>query len=121
MKDNIVSSFISNLKQGPHLYGIFSMGRIEQYFDCRTLTHSEMISTEYSAPVAKELAIFHALQIPLVRNPDIMFTNLTNKLDKIMCQSFDDHEHNENHKQFLKFGIEKELNQLMYNFWINFN
>ena len=31
-KDNLVSSFMSNLKQGPHLYGVFNMDRVEQYF-----------------------------------------------------------------------------------------
>ena len=31
-RDNLVTAFISDLKQGPHLYGVFDLGRIEQYF-----------------------------------------------------------------------------------------
>lgn len=30
--DNLVSSSMSLLKLGPHVYGIFDLGRIEHYF-----------------------------------------------------------------------------------------
>jgi len=113
LKDNLVSSFISNLKQGPHLYGIFNMGRVEQYFECRTLTQQEMKLPKYSTILAREVALFHALQIPIIRDPDFMFNNSINKLEKIMSQSFDNPEHAENHEQFLSFGIQNELDKLM--------
>jgi hypothetical protein len=37
-RDNLITGFISNLTQGPHLYGIFDLGRIEQYFPVNNKT-----------------------------------------------------------------------------------
>ena len=68
---------------------------------------------KYSAMLAKEVVRFHLLQIPIVRDPNFSFNDATKKLDRIMCETFEDPEFLENHEQFLKFDIKNELDQLM--------
>ena len=68
---------------------------------------------KFTAILAKEIARFHKLKIPIVRDPNFSFNHSTKKLDRIMCETFEDPELSENHKQFLNFNIKNELDQLM--------
>jgi len=136
-RDNLITGFISDLTQGPHLYGIFDLGRIEQYFPvnnkiskpgkfyndnqhfysfkCSTVTQNELRLPKYSQILAREVARFHKLKIPIEKNPDIFYTNLQRKLEKIMGQTFenDNPEIQQNHREFIDFQINAELDQLL--------
>ena len=67
---------------GPKLYGLFEKGRIEEFIHCRTLKHEEAFIPEINKDIAKALARFHSLKLPIKQ--EIYY------LDRATCSSWDE-------------------------------
>jgi thiamine kinase-like enzyme len=82
-KDNANAEALSKLEFGPHFYGSFENGRVEQYFNGAVpLTPSEMQQCgrtgepDYVALIAAELGRLHELKVDGPREPS-MWNSLT--------------------------------------------
>lgn len=65
----LISYELSRRGWGPKLYAAMENGRIEEYIDCHTLDPAEAFTDQMSAEVAKAMARFHSLDLPLTRDP----------------------------------------------------
>lgn len=67
---------------GPHLYGVFPGGRVEEFIESHTLTPEEAQTPAIIKDLATCFARFHAHDLPLPRNKiDIMVRSISAPLD----------------------------------------
>eukprot|EP00126_Sphaerothecum_destruens_P005108 Sdes_comp18568_c0_seq1m8673 len=69
--DNIIFTILSERKIGPYLYASFEEGRIEQYIESTTLMTEDIRTPLVSAKIARMLAGYHQLDMPLKKSPSI--------------------------------------------------
>ncbi|XP_013415417.1 choline/ethanolamine kinase-like [Lingula anatina] len=69
IQNSVIFSILAGLKLGPQLYGLFDGGRIEEYLPSRCVRESEMRLPSISKRVAKRLAQFHNLTMPICKPP----------------------------------------------------
>ncbi|XP_063934742.1 choline kinase alpha-like [Zophobas morio] len=65
---------LSERKVGPKLLGIFTEGHIEEFFEAKTLQPQDLCLSKISFKIAKSLARFHAIDMPLERTPSVFNT-----------------------------------------------
>ncbi|CAK4081097.1 unnamed protein product [Aphanomyces euteiches] len=63
---------LSRQNLGVSLLGEFQNGRVESMIDGRTATASDIRIPEFSAKIAKKMALFHTTQVDMDRNPRIL-------------------------------------------------
>eukprot|EP01138_Halocafeteria_seosinensis_P011232 gb/GECG01011474.1/.p1 GENE.gb/GECG01011474.1/~~gb/GECG01011474.1/.p1 ORF type:complete len:393 (+),score=53.55 gb/GECG01011474.1/:1-1179(+) len=76
-KDNQVFKHFSDLKFGPHLYGIFGNGRVEGWVESRPLDPPEMGKTspvDFQKLIAQQVARMHDLHMPGDGEPSLWKT-----------------------------------------------
>ena len=76
IKDALVATTMSAYSLGPRIYGIFANGRIEQLVDARILSYDEILETSVLDALAVQTAHFHALDLPLKREPRWLFDTI---------------------------------------------
>ncbi|XP_033117149.1 choline kinase alpha-like isoform X2 [Anneissia japonica] len=82
LSDSIIFSLLSERKQAPKLYGVFQEGRLEEYIPSRALHTDELSNSEISKEIARKLAIFHQLSLPLKKTA----TKLNEQIDRWVQQ-----------------------------------
>ena len=91
-EDSIVKDLIFSVKlnlviSSPKIYGIFDHGRLEEYIDAKSLKRNDFSKPEIRQMFAKEVAKFHALDMPFVKNPSWFYKIFTGYLN-IYCVTF---------------------------------
>ena len=66
---------------GTKMYGAFKNGRIEEFVNCHSLSHEEVLTPEISKDVAKIFARFHSLKSPITKGNDFSLKDLISALD----------------------------------------
>ena len=67
--ETVVFTMLAERNLGPRLFGVFPGGRLEEFIPGHPLTASEMRSPEYSAHVARNVALVHSLEVPVSKEP----------------------------------------------------
>ena len=62
---------------GPKLYGLMDDGRVEEFVDCHTLTAEEAFTPEINRDLARALARFQSLDLPIRRTHNDILTRET--------------------------------------------
>lgn len=63
--EGILSFANANQGLGPKLFGVFDGGRVEEFVPSRRLTEADLDDDNFSLELARKLARFHALQLPV--------------------------------------------------------
>lgn len=77
----MVFSELSKLHFGVHLLATYGNGRIEQWFDAKTLDPDDMADPEISRQIARKMCELHALRLDIpeadvIPNASMLFVNL---------------------------------------------
>ncbi|CAL1277863.1 unnamed protein product [Larinioides sclopetarius] len=72
---------LAERKLGPKLYGVFPNGRLEEFIPSRTLS-SKDYKVMYPA-IAREMAKFHSLDVPVRKIPDLWTVFMKKWLDEV--------------------------------------
>jgi choline/ethanolamine kinase len=107
---------MSQLGQGPKLYGVFEGGRLEGYLEkSHRISNDDVGNPELTAAFARKLAFFHSLDLPFNRNQKTILEKIDSMLVKYIEQFrqelFDipvEPEKQAIKDQFLKLDIEIE-------------
>lgn len=70
--ESVVFAVLGSRGLGPQLYGAFPEGRLEEYIPGRNLITSELQDPELSVTIAKRLADYHKLQMPMTKEPRML-------------------------------------------------
>ncbi|KAF8168269.1 protein kinase subdomain-containing protein PKL/CAK/ChoK [Crassisporium funariophilum] len=70
---HILHILSSIYKIGPRVYGTFENGRIEEYFDSVTLTHSDIRDPQISRWIGARMAELHSVDISVVDGPSSQY------------------------------------------------
>ncbi|XP_070555590.1 choline/ethanolamine kinase-like isoform X2 [Ptychodera flava] len=108
--ESVTCALLADRKLAPKIFGIFSGGRIEEYIPSRNLRVDEVREERYSIQIAKKLAMFHSLELPLQKEPIFIQDACVRWLSKILDgMSFNNPEHDTKFKKLLSYGLENEL------------
>lgn len=110
-KDNLVTSVMSALKMGPHVHGVFDLGRVEHFIPCLPLTQEEMKVPNHGVGLARKIAAFHFLNFPFAKQPEAYYNQLNADLEAIYNQKFETPD--EYHEKYINFNIKHEFNELL--------
>lgn len=80
--ENVIFTLLSERGLGPHLYGVFPEGRLEEFIKARSMTQEEVRDPLYSTVIAKKMAKVHNLNVPINKQNRWLFDTL----DKYVCQ-----------------------------------
>ncbi|XP_003378151.1 choline/ethanolamine kinase [Trichinella spiralis] len=76
VEESVTFMLLSERQLGPKLYGIFPGGRLEEYIPSRPLSVLEVRQSHFSRQIAAKMAQFHALSVPLSKEPTYLFDAL---------------------------------------------
>ncbi|KRZ53824.1 Choline/ethanolamine kinase, partial [Trichinella nativa] len=76
VEESVTFMLLSERQLGPKLYGIFPGGRLEEYIPSRPLSAVEVRQSHFSRQIAAKMAQFHALSVPLSKEPTYLFDAL---------------------------------------------
>ncbi|XP_067655343.1 choline kinase alpha-like [Haliotis asinina] len=116
VKNAVVFAILSEKGMGPKLYGIYHDGRIEEYIPTRALLTLELSIPSISRLVARKLAQFHQLDMPLCKEPRWFKNYVGGKLAEIK-NIFREHSgRSPKRKKLISFNIEQEFQELLIMF-----
>ncbi|KAJ8023547.1 Choline/ethanolamine kinase [Holothuria leucospilota] len=67
--DTVIFTLLSERNHSPHLFGVFPEGRLEEFIPSRSLRTEELSQPQMSEAIARKLAVFHQLKLPLCKVP----------------------------------------------------
>ncbi|PAA83902.1 hypothetical protein BOX15_Mlig022238g1, partial [Macrostomum lignano] len=72
--DSVIFALLSEKRMGPHLYGVFKGGRIEEFVaNSAPLRRQQMAEPLIHGIISKHLARLHRLEMPLSKEPRFVF------------------------------------------------
>ncbi|CAF2722233.1 unnamed protein product [Rotaria sp. Silwood2] len=83
LNDSVVCTLLSERKLGPHVYGIFPDGRLEEFVEAETLLVSEIRDENISRKISGLLGKIHQIDMPLVKEPIWLFNTIERYLSDI--------------------------------------
>ncbi|CAF1088962.1 unnamed protein product [Rotaria sp. Silwood1] len=81
--DSVVCTLLSERKLGPHVYGIFPDGRLEEFVEAESLLVSEIRDENISRQLGRLLGELHQIDMPLVKEPIWLFSTIERYLSDI--------------------------------------
>jgi thiamine kinase-like enzyme len=84
--DRVVSVTMSEHKIGPHIYALFPKGEIQEYILSHNLGRDEETNPAILSELARKIAIFHLMKMPLKKESSI-FDNMLDMYSK-SCERF---------------------------------
>ena len=82
--DNVVFTILSERGLGPHLYGVFAEGRLEEFIPgAKSLSLANLRDPKLSGIVARKMAKMHALTAPINKEPKWLKSNLNKFASKV--------------------------------------
>jgi len=76
LTESVIFTLLAERRLGPKLYGIFPGGRFEEFIQAAPLSLSDLRDSEVSQQIAKELAMVHSLQVPICKEPTVMWQTM---------------------------------------------
>uniref|UniRef100_A0A8C5PEW2 ethanolamine kinase n=1 Tax=Leptobrachium leishanense TaxID=445787 RepID=A0A8C5PEW2_9ANUR len=83
VQESVMFAILAERSLGPHLYGVFPQGRLEEYIPSRRLVTSELSDPATSKEIAEKMARFHGMEMPFNKMPVWLF----NTMDKLLLES----------------------------------
>ncbi|XP_077120408.1 choline/ethanolamine kinase isoform X2 [Ranitomeya variabilis] len=81
--ESVMFAILAERSLGPHLYGVFPQGRLEEYIPSRRLVTPELSVPEISSEIAQKLARFHMMEMPFNKEPVWLFKTM----EKVLLES----------------------------------
>jgi len=81
--ETVVFTMLAERNLGPRLFGVFPGGRLEEFIPGHPLTSNEMRSPEFSAHIARNVALVHSLEVPVGKDPTWLADTLRSYMNKI--------------------------------------
>eukprot|EP00795_Rhopilema_esculentum_P011660 gene11660-21908_t len=88
--EGVIFTLLAERGVGPHLYGVFSSGRVEQYVPARHLKTKELGNRHLSQCIAAKLARYHSMQLPLNKEPSWIWESMETWISVAEASTFDD-------------------------------
>ncbi|XP_071104483.1 choline/ethanolamine kinase-like [Haliotis cracherodii] len=111
--NSVVFALLSEKGMGPKLYGIYHDGRIEEYIPTQALLTSDLVTPSISHLIARKLAHFHQLDMPLCKEPRWLKNIVDGWLTEIKNNFSQHSESNPKMKKLMSFNLEQEFKELM--------
>eukprot|EP00794_Sanderia_malayensis_P018232 gene18232-20051_t len=86
--EGVIFTLLAERGIGPHLYGVFSSGRIEQYIPSRHLETKELGKPSLSTCIAKKLGQHHAMDLPLTKQPTWLWERIEDWLLAVQSDDY---------------------------------
>ncbi|XP_040570731.1 choline/ethanolamine kinase isoform X2 [Lepeophtheirus salmonis] len=88
--DNVVFSLLSERGMGPHLYGIFPGGRLEEYIHSKSICQNQIRDPMYSLAIARKVARIHSMEMPINKDGTKIRQMMQSYLEQINDFNIDD-------------------------------
>jgi len=110
--EGVIFTLLAERGFGPHLYGVFSSGRIEQYIPARHLTTKELSDPHLSKCNAMKIAKYHSMELPLNKEPTWVWENVEKWMSVAVVACFEDPVHQDLFNQIKKMQLSEEYFRL---------
>ncbi|XP_073435414.1 choline/ethanolamine kinase isoform X1 [Dendrobates tinctorius] len=110
--ESVMFAILAERSLGPHLYGVFPQGRLEEYIPSRRLVTPELSVPEISSEIAQKLARFHMMEMPFNKEPVWLFKTMEMYLSQISSLSFTQAALVEKFNKLKSFHLEEEMKSL---------
>eukprot|EP00092_Neocalanus_flemingeri_P011160 GFUD01012022.1.p1 GENE.GFUD01012022.1~~GFUD01012022.1.p1 ORF type:complete len:406 (+),score=105.29 GFUD01012022.1:136-1353(+) len=113
--ETVVFTMLAERNLGPKLFGVFPGGRLEEFIPGHPLTTSEMRSPEFSAQVARNVALVHSLEVPVSKESSWLADTLRSFMSKLtpICPEDVPNEEKIAAKAIEKWDLRKEVDWLL--------
>ncbi|XP_075437547.1 choline/ethanolamine kinase-like, partial [Ascaphus truei] len=112
VQESVMFAILAERSLGPHLYGVFPQGRLEEYIPSRRLVTSELSDPDISREIAVKLARFHGMEMPFNKEPAWLFRTMERYMSRISSLSFTQDALVGKFEQLKSFGLEEEMQRL---------
>ncbi|XP_068131973.1 choline/ethanolamine kinase isoform X2 [Hyperolius riggenbachi] len=110
--ESVMFAILAERSLGPHLYGVFPQGRLEEYIPSRRLVTAELSDPEISSEIAAKLAIFHRMEMPFNKKPIWLFKTMEKYMSQISSLTFTQDALVEKFNILKSFHLEEEMKKL---------
>ena len=83
--EGVIFTLLSERGYGPKTLGVFYSGRIEEYIPHRNLLSYELSLPHISKMIARRVAEYHCLKLPVKKAPTFLWENIQKFLDMSKC------------------------------------
>jgi len=112
IQESVVFSILAERGVGPKLHAVFPGGRLEEYLPARTLVTSDLQQSDLSESIAKCVAEFHMLDMPVKKEPTFISSKMFAYLETAKKSNFDDLKQHQLYKRILDYDLD-ELSQFV--------
>ncbi|KAM7002261.1 choline/ethanolamine kinase-like [Tautogolabrus adspersus] len=110
--ESVMFAILAERTLGPKLYGIFPLGRLEQYLPNTRMRTDQLSDPAISAEIATKLARFHQMRMPFNKEPKWLFETIDKYMDQVMKLSFGREAHVKKYNKLMKLDLPAELESL---------
>lgn len=110
--ESVMFAILAERSLGPHLYGVFPQGRLEEYIPSRRLVTAELSDPEISSEIAAKLSRFHKMVMPFNKKPVWLFKTMEKYMSQISSLSFTQAHLVEKFNKLKSFHLEEEMERL---------
>ncbi|XP_065813459.1 choline/ethanolamine kinase isoform X1 [Labrus bergylta] len=110
--ESVMFAILAERTLGPKLYGIFPLGRLEQYLPNTRMRTDQLSDPAISAEIATKLSRFHQMLMPFNKEPKWLFGTIDKYLDQVMKLSFLRDAHVKKYNKLMKLDLPAELESL---------
>lgn len=109
VSESVMFAILAERELGPHLYGIFPEGRLEQYLPSKRLCTEQLQNPDLSAEIANKMARFHRMVMPFNKEPKWLFKTMDRYMEQIKTITFVREAHIKKFKKLMKYDLPTEL------------
>ncbi|KAI2653401.1 Choline kinase alpha [Labeo rohita] len=110
--ESVMFAILAERELGPHLYGIFPEGRLEQYMPSNRLRTEQLGFPEISAEIASKMARFHGMEMPFNKEPKWLFGTINRYMEQVKTIKFVREAHIKKFNKLMKYDLPGELENL---------
>uniref|UniRef100_A0A669B2M8 Ethanolamine kinase n=1 Tax=Oreochromis niloticus TaxID=8128 RepID=A0A669B2M8_ORENI len=110
--ESVMFAILAERALGPKLYGVFPLGRLEQYLPNTRMRTNQLSDPAISAEIATKLARFHNMVMPFNKKPKWLFGTIDKYMEQVMNISFVRDAHVKKYKKLMKLDLPAELRSL---------
>lgn len=83
VQNSVVFALMSEKRLGPKLYGMTPEARIEEFVPAKCLQTTDLHIPRFSRLIAEKLAKFHALDMPLCKEPKFLYETMDQWMERV--------------------------------------
>ncbi|XP_065139280.1 choline kinase alpha isoform X2 [Paramisgurnus dabryanus] len=110
--ESVMFAILAERELGPKLYGIFPLGRLEQFVPSRKLSTDELSVPAICAEIAEKTAKFHGMRMPFNKEPKWLFGTMEKYMDQVLRLNFTRESHLLNYSRLLSHNLPQEMDNL---------